>query len=448
MTSRRHAPVTPPAAIFAGPSAARAVARVALAFGVAGVALVGPAPGAEAQRCQDTALSTTDALSSPTVAEHVLRFREAWPLSDGSGITIAVIDTGVADHPRLGGVVDGGDVTGGAGAFVDCDAHGTFVAGLAAGRPGPDGFAGVAPGAEVLSIRQTTRDAGDLSSLALAVDDAVAAGARVINVSLTSCAPPEVPPPGAEDIMAAVVRAEEAGAVVVAASGNTGDGCPEGAAAWPAILDEVLAVSAIDTGAATGAGADSGAGPGAGAAAGSRAATETAGGESAPTRPGTGEAIPAGYAITADWVDVAAPGGPVLGPSPTGEGLVDLHVSSSNAMPIVGTSFAAPLVSGTAALVLSRNPSLPPLEVRRIITATASPVASTPGIGVGVVDPVAAVAWAGAAAPGVDSAADPPPAPVRPDPAPALRVRALFIVVGLAAAGAAFWSFGTGGRGR
>lgn len=432
MTTRRHAPVTPPAAIFAGPSAARAVARVALAFGVAGVALVGPAPGAEAQRCQDTALSTTDVLSSPTVAEHVLRFREAWPLSDGSGITIAVIDTGVADHPRLGGVVDGGDVTGGAGAFVDCDAHGTFVAGLAAGRPGPDGFAGVAPGAEVLSIRQTTRDTGDLSSLALAVDDAVAAGARVINVSLTSCAPPGVPPPGAEDIMAAVVRAEEAGSVVVAASGNTGDGCPEGAAAWPAILDEVLAVSAIDTGAATGAGA----------------ATGTAGGESATPSPGTGEAIPAGYAITADWVDVAAPGGPVLGPSPTGEGLVDLHVSSSNAMPIVGTSFAAPLVSGTAALVLSRNPSLPPVEVRRIITATASPVASTPGIGVGVVDPAAAVAWAGAAAPGVDSAADPPPVPVRPDPAPALRVRALFIVVGLAAAGTAFWSFGTVSRGR
>ena len=37
----------------------------------------------------------------------------------------------------------------------------------------------------------------------------------------------------------------------------------------------------------------------------------------------------------ATTVDVAAPGGPVLGPSPTGAGLVDLHVSSSNAMPIV-----------------------------------------------------------------------------------------------------------------
>lgn len=411
MTTRRHAPAAAPAA---------ALARAALAVAVAGICVAAPAPVGAQQRCQDTALSGADAAQSPTVAEHVLRFREAWPLADGTGVTIAVIDTGVADHPRLGGVGDGGDVTGGGGAFVDCDAHGTLVAGLAAGRPGPDGFAGVAPGANVLSIRQTTRDTGDLSSLAVAVDRAVAEGARVINISLTSCAPPGVPPPGAEDVTAAVIRAEEAGAVVVAASGNTGDGCPEGAAAWPALLDEVLAVSAIDAGVALEAA------PGSGAQ--------------------SDEAVPAGYAITADWVDVAAPGGPVLGPSPTGAGLVDLHVSSSNAMPIVGTSFAAPLVSGTAALVLSRNPSLPPVEVRRIITATASPVASTPGIGVGVIDPVAAVAWAGAADPGVESVAAPPPAPVAPDPAPALRLRALFLVVGLIAVGAVFWSFGAARR--
>lgn len=365
-------------------------------------------------RCTGAGASSPAILAEPTTAERALRFRDAWALSDGAGVTIAIIDTGVADHPRLGGVIDGGDVTGGAGAFHDCDAHGTFVAGLAAGRPGGDSFAGVAPGASVLSIRHTTGDEGTLLSLAGAVDSAVGKGARVINISLTSCAPPGAVPPGAPEVTAAVQRAEEAGAVVVAASGNTGGDCPEGAVAWPAILEEVIAVTAIDVS----------------------------------PEPGADHA-PAGYALAADWVDVAAPGGPVVGPSPDGETIADLHVTDSRTSPIAGTSFAAPLVSGTAALILARDPSLSPAEVRQVIADTASPAATTVGVGAGVVDPVAAVARTGIA-PGIrvgdgdsaSGAASSPTPPPAVDHVPSHRIGALGAVAAIAVAARAAWTGG------
>lgn len=396
---------------------------------------IAPIPAAHAQsRCTGTAASSPDLMAVPTVAERVLRFRDAWPMSNGAGVTIAIIDTGVADHPRLGGVADGGDVTGGAGAFHDCDAHGTFVAGLAAGRPGDDSFAGVAPGARVLSIRHTTGEEGTLASLASAVDSAVGQGARVINISLTSCAPPGMVPPGAPEITAAVQRAEESGAVVVAASGNIGGECPDGAVAWPAILDEVIAVTAVDLPGDPGA----------------RHADE----------PDAVDHAPAGYAVAADWVDVAAPGGPVAGPSPNGETWADLHVNGSNATPIVGTSFAAPLVSGTAALILSRAPETSPARVRELILATASPAPSTTGVGAGIVDPVAAVARTGidadavavavtgeAAATGEDASAGPhaaaPPTPAaREDHAPTHRIMAIALLTAAAVIGRALWLAG------
>ena len=398
---------------------------------------IAPIPAAHAQsRCTGTAASSPDLMAVPTVAERVLRFRDAWPMSNGAGVTIAIIDTGVADHPRLGGVADGGDVTGGAGAFHDCDAHGTFVAGLAAGRPGDDSFAGVAPGARVLSIRHTTGEEGTLASLASAVDSAVGQGARVINISLTSCAPPGMVPPGAPEITAAVQRAEESGAVVVAASGNIGGECPDGAVAWPAILDEVIAVTAVDLPGDPGA----------------RHADE----------PDAVDHAPAGYAVAADWVDVAAPGGPVAGPSPNGETWADLHVNGSNATPIVGTSFAAPLVSGTAALILSRAPETSPARVRELILATASPAPSTTGVGAGIVDPVAAVARTGIdsvavagagavagedAATGEDASAGPhaaaPPTPAaRVDHAPTHRIMAIALLTAVAVIGRALWLAG------
>lgn len=376
------------------------IRRAAAAAAAAALLLpLAPAPGAAQAGCAGTALADPAAADRAGPAEARLRWRRAWPLADGSGVTVAVIDTGVADHPRLGGVLPGADLTGGADPLADCEAHGTFVAGRIAARPGPDRFSGVAPGARILSIRQTTGGIGDLGTLAEAVDAAVAAGARVLNVSLTACAEPGRRPAGVAAVAAAVARAERAGAVTVAAAGNAGGDCPAGSVAWPAAIPGVLAVTAIDM----------------------------------PADP----AAAAQWALRGDWVDLAAPGGPLLGPDPRGAGLADRRVVGGRADPVLGTSFAAPVVSGAAALLLSRDPGLRPAEVRRRLTGTAAPVPGASGIGAGVVDPVAALSWPEPPAP-ADPAPVPAPAPQAPaDPAPAARVRAAAAALAAVAALAA-----------
>ncbi|WP_425296665.1 S8 family serine peptidase [Nocardia abscessus] len=71
---------------------------------------------------------------------------------------MAVIDTGVARHPRLPGLIAGGDYVSSGDGTEDCDAHGTLIAGLiAATEVDGQGFSGVAPEAQILTIRQTSR---------------------------------------------------------------------------------------------------------------------------------------------------------------------------------------------------------------------------------------------------------------------------------------------------
>ncbi|WP_411156520.1 S8 family serine peptidase [Nocardia abscessus] len=115
---------------------------------------------------------------------------------------MAVIDTGVARHPRLPGLIAGGDYVSSGDGTEDCDAHGTLVAGLiAATEVDGQGFSGVAPEAQILTIRQTSRlyqkeganrdkgpDAlpqgyGTTRTMASAIRRAADMGATVINVS-------------------------------------------------------------------------------------------------------------------------------------------------------------------------------------------------------------------------------------------------------------------------
>ena len=112
-------------------------------------------------------------------------------------------------EPRLPALEAGGDYVSSSDGLVDCDAHGTLVAGLIAAAPAPDdAFAGVAPDATILSIRQNsgsysaqgTSSAqndpnalspgyGNTQTLALAIVHAVDMGATVINLSEVACAP-------------------------------------------------------------------------------------------------------------------------------------------------------------------------------------------------------------------------------------------------------------------
>ena len=132
----------------------------------------------------------------------------------GRGVTIAVLDSGVAGDATFGtaGRVRYLDIGQGLLGTGEGDGHGTAVAALAAGQS-PDAM-GVAPGAEILSIKVTGADGiSDLFTLAKGIRTAADSGAQIINISL-----------GAYDnspiLTQAITYAMARGSLIVAPSGN------------------------------------------------------------------------------------------------------------------------------------------------------------------------------------------------------------------------------------
>jgi type VII secretion-associated serine protease mycosin len=348
--------------------AGRLFAAVAATFlGASGLVLPPAGPAAAAPACGPT---RTDPIRDTPWPLRRLRPDLAWPLSQGEGITVAVIDSGVsATHPALrGAVVDGRD-------FLDpttlgqCDeaAHGTLVAGLIAGRQVPgSAFHGVAPKVQVLPIRvlrdtQRTTDPATPANIAAAIVYA-ADRAHVINLSLVA-----QPTPALAD---AVRYALSKNVVVVAAAGNeSGDG-KRGEPAYPAAYDGVIAVAGIDE-----------------------------------------QDHHVSTSIAGSYVDVAAPGANIDGPMPQGGGYAQFEAG--------GTSFAAGYVSGLAALVRASDLRLTPAQVTARITATADhpPEGHNDEVGFGVVNPyraLASVPGGAAAAPAGPGELDRPEAAVDP----------------------------------
>ena len=334
------------------------------------------------------------------------------PLSRGSGQTVAVIDTGVARHRLLPRVTAGGDYVATGDGTQDCDGHGTIVAGIIAAAPsddGPDAFEGVAPEAGIITIRQSSNEfrrsdggsgtgVGDVDTLAMAVRTAADLGATVINISTVACAP--VGDGMADGALGAALAyaVDVKNVVVVAAAGNTGGSgqCAEqkpsadpvrvGRPDWDAVTvvvsppwydDYVLTVGSV-----------------------------------------AADGRPSRFTLAGPWVDVAAPGESVVSLSATGEGLVDTEPGSVDAEPISGTSYAAPVVSGVAALIRARAPQLTARQVMRRIEDTAlHPAAGwDPFVGFGVIDPLAALSADGERPTAVtrETASVPPPADAEP----------------------------------
>jgi len=290
-----------------------------------------------------------------------------WRLSRGERQRIAVIDTGVARHPRLKRIEGAGDFVSSGDGTEDCDGHGTAVAGIIAAAPDPgDTFAGIAPGASLLAIRQSTTKYGpaadpraigfgDVATMAQAVRTAADLGATVINISSVACGIGPLDDGALGAALAYAVDVKDA--VVVAAAGNSGGAgqCPRqstsGEMDWrtatvavsPAWYDDyVLTVGSVDR---------------------------------------AGIASP--FSTPGPWVDVAAVGEGAVSLSPNGVGLVTVS----------GTSYAAPIVSGLAALVRSRFPQLTARQVMKRVEAAVqrSPEGWNPVVGNGVVDPLAAL---------------------------------------------------------
>ncbi|HEX5684437.1 MAG TPA: S8 family peptidase [Ideonella sp.] len=307
-----------------------------------------------------------------------LNLPSAWDVSTGSGVVVAVIDTGVRAHADLAdNLLSGYDFISTSsvandGGGRDADAndpgdgcngarsswHGTHVAGtIAAVTNNGEGGAGVAYGAKILPVRVLGCSGGYTSDIADAMiwasgttvgaATAPSQPARVLNLSLGgrhSCS---------TTTQSAINQARANGAVVVVAAGNSNEDASRHS---PANCANVVTV----------------------------AATGRTGGR-------------AYYSNYGTKIDVAAPGGDQSSGSANGvlSTLNDGYSTPGNDSYSYyqGTSMATPHVAGVAALMLARNPSLTPDEVEVLLKTTARPLPRTcaVGCGKGIVSASAAV---------------------------------------------------------
>ena len=264
----------------------------------------------------------------------------AWRYATGAGVTVGVIDSGVdGNHADLiGRVLPGIDLVNTArDGRYDAVGHGTTVAGLIAGRADDDrGVAGLAPDARILPVRvlDATNRYDDATVVAQGIRWAVDHGARILNVSLGG-------PGESKALAAALSYAFAHDVVVIACTGNKS--ATAGNQVWfPARLPGVVAVSGLD------------------------------------------ERSKRGWsnAVTGPATVLTAPATALVGARPGGYWVVQ------------GTSFAAPLVTATAALIRSRWPTMSAANVINRLVSTAQdlgPAGRDPVFGYGRVDPYAAV---------------------------------------------------------
>lgn len=308
----------------------------------------------------------------------------------GKGQTVAVIDSGVNRNERLPNLLGGGDYIEGRDGLFDCDHHGTLIAGIIAGQPAPgDGFVGLAPGAAIVSIRQTSaayevdssrtgnareaQAASNLTTLARSIVHAANLNATVINISVTACVPSNAPvdlrPIAGALYYAAVVK----DIVVVTAAGNTGGECepnPDPSPANPADTRGWSTATAISLPSYF------------------DQFVLSVGGTTL-----TGD--PYVRSMSGPWVGVAAPAINVvsLDPARLDGALINAQQTDKGIEPIAGTSFASANVAGLAALIRERFPTLSAHQVIERIkrTAHAPSQAMSSLVGSGVVDPNAAL---------------------------------------------------------
>lgn len=376
------------------------------------------APMTKSGECSVTGVIPGTDFKVASPSQQLLDPSAAWRFSRGDGQLVAVLDTGVRPGPRLPGVQGGGDYIESTDGLSDCDGPGTAVAGLIAGQPGDDGFAGVAPGARVVSLRVTSskfsaRGAGgdpsltkavvDVTALGRAIVHAADLGARVIAVSGITCVPADRNVD--QGALGAAIRyaAVDKDAVIVAAAGNIGAaggaGCdanpltdmsrPDDPRNWAGVTSVsvpswwqpyVLSVGSLTPG-----------------------------------------DQPSNFTMPGPWVGIAAPGESIVSVSNRDDGGLanGLPNQRQQLTPLAGTGYAAGYVSGVAALVRSKYPELKSAQVIQRLTASARGGARAPSnvVGAGALDPVAALTWelpaatTGEKSPVKHVAAPPEPAP-------------------------------------
>ncbi|MCW3813139.1 type VII secretion-associated serine protease mycosin [Micromonospora sp. DR5-3] len=331
-------------------AARRLVGRALLGATAALVTVAGPLT-TPAQAAPNTAVRKPAALApldEPTGVDQVraeqwqlakLQAQTAWQSSTGRGVIVAVIDSGVdGSHPDLTGqVLPGVDLVPGGADVPDPVGHGTTVAGLIAGRRDDDrGVVGLAPDAKILPVRVLDQENryDDAMTVANGVRWAVDHGARVINLSLGGTET-------SEPLAAALDYAFARNVVVVACTGNLASSTSRDV--WyPAREPGVLAVTGLDS----------------------------------------NDNLWSG-SVTGHETVLSAPATGVFGARPPG-----------TYWRVQGTSFAAPLVAATAALIRARYPQMSAADVVNRLISTArdlGPTGRDDRFGYGMVDPVAAL---------------------------------------------------------
>lgn len=289
-------------------------------------------------------------------------FRRSWGLRlinaqyaymlgvDGSGVRVGVVDGGIAPDIRelRGQVIGGYDYIIGSPTLTDPNGHGTGVASIIAGRRDGIGIHGVAPGASIVSARIADDDGYldfDSPIFGRAWSDLMDRGVRILNNSWGSYEPSDAITLFSADrvkadmpnLLAAARQAVGRGALMIFITHNAGLNQPNVEAGLPRLFPELergwLAVTAVDLD-------------------GSLASYANACG------------------VAKAWC-LAAPGGDYYG-------LEVAQPDGSYAL-VVGTSFAAPHVAGTAALVWQMFPYMTTDQVRQVLLGTATDI-GPPGV--------------------------------------------------------------------
>lgn len=255
---------------------------------------------------------------------------EVWETSTGSGVKVAVLDTGIdIDHPDLDDNLAGCvNFTSWRRNCDDDNGHGTHVAGIIAAENNDFGVVGVAPKARIYALKVLDRRGrGYLSDVLEGLDWAVANGMQVINISLGTNS----------DIVSfhdAVQRVYQAGIIQVAAAGNDGPGV--NTVDYPAKYSEVMAVAATDS----------------------------------------DDGVPS-WSSRGSEVDLAAPG-------------VDINSTyrGGGYRILSGTSMSAPHVTGAVALRLFLHPNETPDQIEAVLETNTDPlpIADPNIVGAGLVN--------------------------------------------------------------
>jgi subtilisin family serine protease len=335
--------------------------RIAAA-GITGALLLAATGGAAASTGRDLLRSHQWGLDQ-------VHAEQAWKLTRGAGVTVAVIDSGVDfGHPDLkGALLPGKDFTGSGTVADDCG-HGTEVAGVIAARADNGiGIAGVAPAVKILPLRDGAGCTVNMDYMLKAIDYAVAQHAQVINISQATISGAGYAGFKALDqdtFQAAVDNAWRHGTLIVAGAGNNTVPLCE----YPAALEHVLCVGAVTA---------------------DRSRAYYSQGDATMTNdylvaPAGGQTMTSGF-DESTWTTSAELGDPTsvgVGGGTTPRGYIQVD----------GTSFATPFVAGIAALLFSRGLTVQQVHDRLLSRATdLGPPGRDPVYGYGEVDAAAAL---------------------------------------------------------